>query len=95
MKKEHITCPIEKVTQTLSDTWTLLIIRQLLLNKAMRFCELEKALSGISTRTLTLKLQTLGEEAIVNHEEHYYSLTEKGKQLKPVIAAIEKVSVGF
>lgn len=95
MKSDAVTCPIEKVTRVLSDTWTLLIIRQLLRNTSMRFCELERALNGISTRTLTLKLQTLTEEGVVVHNEHNYLLSEKGKGLKPVIIAIEKVSIGF
>jgi len=83
-------CPIQKLTEILSDGWTILIIRDLL-SSPMRFCELEKSLSGISTRTLTLKLTKLTEEHIVEHNEHLYLLTEKGKKLKPIIHAMEKV----
>lgn len=86
----HINCPIQKLTEILSDGWTILIIRDLL-SSSMRFCELEKSLSGISTRTLTLKLTKLTEERIVEHNEHLYLLTEKGKKLKPIIHAMEKV----
>ena len=86
----HTNCPIQKLTEILSDGWTILIIRDLL-SSPMRFCELEKSLSGISTRTLTLKLTKLTEEHIVEHNEHLYLLTEKGKKLKPIIHAMEKV----
>lgn len=83
-------CPIQKLTEILSDGWTILIIRDLLLSP-MRFCELEKSLAGISTRTLTLKLSKLTDEDIVVNHEHFYSLTEKGKKLKSIISAMEKV----
>ena len=86
----HTSCPIQKLTEILSDGWTILIIRDLL-TSPMRFCELEKSLAGISTRTLTLKLTKLTEEHVIDHIEHLYSLTEKGKKLKPIIHAMEKV----
>lgn len=86
----HTNCPIQKLTEILSDGWTILIIRDLLATP-MRFCELEKSLVGISTRTLTLKLTKLIEEGVAAHHEHLYSLTAKGKNLKPIIHAMEKV----
>ncbi|WCB92667.1 hypothetical protein DSM104299_01365 [Baekduia alba] len=57
-----------------------------------RFCELERSLSGISPRTLSLRLRALEEEGIV--ERHTfgevpprveYSLTPKGVALLPII----------
>lgn len=87
-------CPIQKLIRILSDAWTILILRDLLITKK-RFCELEKSLAGISTRTLTLKLQKLLEEGILEHRESYYSLTKQGKKLKPIINEIEKVGKKF
>ena len=88
------TCPIQKLVRILSDAWTILILRNLLSNKK-RFCELEKSLDGISTRTLTLKLQKLTEEGIIDHVDCYYSLTKQGKKLQPIINEIEKVGAKF
>ena len=57
-----------------------------------RFCELERSLTGISPRTLSLRLRGLEEEGIV--ERHTfpevpprveYALTEKGRALLPLI----------
>ena len=57
-----------------------------------RFCELERSLSGISPRTLSLRLRALEEEGIV--ERHTfgevpprveYALTPKGLALLPII----------
>lgn len=84
----HTNCSVAKTATLLSDTWTMLIIRDLLKQK-MRFCELEKSLEGISTRTLTLKLKRLEEEGIVLKIDLYYILTTRGKKLKKVIDAME------
>lgn len=84
----HTNCSVAKTATLLSDTWTMLIIRDLLKQK-MRFCELEKSLEGISTRTLTLKLKRLEEEGIVGKVDLYYVLTPRGKQLKRIINAME------
>lgn len=89
-KNLHTSCPIQKLTEILSDGWTILIIRDLLISPK-RFCELEKSLLGISTRTLTLKLAKLTHEEVVENKEHYYTLTQKGKALKSVIKEMEKV----
>lgn len=90
----HTHCPIQKITEILSDAWTILIIRDIL-SSPMRFCELEKSLLGISTRTLTLKLQKLVDEKIVENKDHYYTITSQGKHLKPIIDAMSKAGEKF
>lgn len=87
-------CPIQNIIRILSDTWTILILRDILVSPK-RFCELERDLTGISTRTLTLKLQKLVEEGIIEHNDHYYTITKKGNKLKPIIGEIEKVGKMF
>lgn len=77
-------CAIEKTAKILSDKWTMLIMRDVLEGPA-RFCELERSLSGISTRTLTLKLTKLiEEEMIIKNEDGYYETTPKGRGLRAV-----------
>lgn len=87
-------CPVAKLVSVLSDTWTILILREIL-TSPKRFCELEKSLLGISTRTLTLKLQKLIDEEIIIHSDYYYSITRKGLKLKTVIKEIEKIAKNF
>lgn len=85
----HTSCAVSKTATLLSDTWTMLIIRDLL-KSPMRFCELERSLVGISTRTLTLKLKRLEKEKIIHKkDELHYGLTPNGKKLKKVIDAME------
>lgn len=83
-------CPVTAVAGLLSDTWTMLIIHTLLSETQMRFCEIERALLGISTRTLTLKLKTLESRSIVVKTDEGYRLTPFGKTLRPVIRAMEQ-----
>jgi DNA-binding HxlR family transcriptional regulator len=71
--------------------WTLLLIRDLAEGRS-RFCELERSLSGISPRTLSLRLRALEEEGIVERQTFpevpprvEYALTEKGRALLPII----------
>ncbi len=77
--------------QIVCGKWTLLLIRDLAEGHS-RFCELERSLSGISPRTLSLRLRALEEEGIV--ERHTFPevpparrvrLTEKGRALLPII----------
>ena len=87
-------CPIAKVAGLLSDSWTMLIIRDLLRSPA-RFSELERSLSGVSSRTLTLKLKRLMDEGIAAKTGLLYSMTKPGERLGDVIAAMEKCGKGY
>lgn len=81
-------CAIAKTAALLSDPWTMLIIRDLL-RSDLRFCELERQLDGISTRTLTIKLKTLEEQGIIQKLDHGYTITKVGKKLQSVLDAME------
>lgn len=88
------TCPVAKVAHLLSDSWTMLVIRDLLRAPA-RFSELERSLAGVSSRTLTLKLKRLIDEGIVAKDDLLYSMTKPGEQLGDVIKAMEKCGKGY
>lgn len=84
-------CPITGVAEILSDTWTMLIMRALT-ESPKRFSELEKWLDGISSRTLTLKLETLKKrDLIAKSDEGVYQTTDKGRGLK----IIEKAMIEY
>ena len=86
-RKYCTNCPIAQVATLLSDPWTMLIIRDLL-QKGMRFSDLQRSLQGISSRTLTNKIKNLEDKEIVFKKDLYYSLTKKGKRLKKVLDAM-------
>ncbi|MCM2339422.1 MAG: helix-turn-helix transcriptional regulator [Burkholderiales bacterium] len=87
--KLHNNCPVGRVASLLSDTWTMLIIRDLL-KKEMRFSDLERSLEGISTRTLIKKIKCLESEGIVEKEDMHYVITKRGKKLKKIIDAMSE-----
>lgn len=90
MKPGETACPITKVAKLLSDTWTMLIMHALL-SGPKRFCDLERELPGISTRTLTLKLKKLAEEGLLEKlESGMYAATERGKGLRLIESAMKK-----
>ena len=85
------TCPVCRTAEIVCGKWTLLLIRDLAAGSS-RFCELERALEGISPRTLSLRLRALEEEGVV--ERHTfpevpprveYALTPKGEALIPLV----------
>lgn len=90
MKAAEKTCPIQKTAQLLSDPWTMLIMRDVL-EGPQHFCELERSLEGISTRTLTLKLKRLEAEGMLKKTgDGCYSATAKGKGLRSVEDAMRR-----
>jgi DNA-binding HxlR family transcriptional regulator len=91
MKNKETTCPVTKVALLLSDVWTMLIMHALLEGGAMRFCDLERALDGISTRTLTNKLKILEEEGLlIKNESGLYEATKRGKGLRLIENAMRR-----
>jgi len=88
-------CPVAATLGVIGGRWTSLILRDLLIVGARRFQDLQRSLDGIAPTTLSLRLKTLERHGIV--ERRFYSqhppraeyiLTEKGRGLGPVIAAM-------
>ncbi len=86
-----VTCPVYATADLISGKWTILVLRDLAESRC-RFCELERSLTGISPRTLSLRLRALEEQGIVRRESYSevpprveYSLTDKGRALVPLI----------
>jgi DNA-binding HxlR family transcriptional regulator len=90
-KRPAKACPIAKVADLLSDSWTMLVIRDLLAGPR-RFCELERSLDGVSSRTLTIKLKKLVDKRIAAKDDatHCYAITDQGKNLGRIIDAMHK-----
>ena len=89
-------CPVCRTADIVCGKWTLLLVRDLA-EGCTRFCELERSLTGISPRTLSLRLRALEEEGIVERQTFAevpprveYSLTEKGQALIPIIESMRE-----
>jgi DNA-binding HxlR family transcriptional regulator len=84
-------CPVCRTADIVCAKWTLLVVRELDEGRS-RFCELERSLTGISPRTLSLRLRELEQEGIVERQQLpelpprvEYALTDKGRALLPMI----------
>lgn len=82
---------IQSALNIVGDKWSPLLLGQLV-GGAMTFSELETALSGISPRTLSGRLNKLESEKIITrrqynaHPPRYkYELTDKGRELQDVL----------
>ncbi len=82
-------CPVAKASELISERWTLLIIRELVLGTC-RFNEFQRALSRISPTLLTKRLNQLLEAGLLvrksqqGRKGYEYYLTASGKALAPV-----------
>jgi DNA-binding HxlR family transcriptional regulator len=87
-------CTALQTLNMLGKKWSLAMLYQLC-QGSKRFGELQRALPGISPRTLTQRLQELERSGIV-HRRVYdemplrveYRLTEKGRSLRQVIGQV-------
>jgi DNA-binding HxlR family transcriptional regulator len=90
-------CPIQFVVDILGSKWSILILRELW-DQDRRTNELLKALPGISSKTLTVRLRGLEEHGLITRRTYAevpprveYAITAKGKELQPVITALHQV----
>jgi DNA-binding HxlR family transcriptional regulator len=89
----ELPCSVARTLGVVGDRWTLLILRDCFLG-AHRFDEFEASL-GLSPHLLSTRLGKLVEHEILERRpyrerptRHEYRLTEKGRDLYPVIASL-------
>ncbi|MDF2504222.1 helix-turn-helix domain-containing protein [Clostridium sp.] len=90
-------CPIELAISIIGGKWTSLIIRDLLIDKTIRFGDFLRSLDGISPKTLSLRLKELEKSDIITRTVYpeipphvEYSLTTKGKALESIFLELKK-----
>lgn len=95
MHLAHVQCPVTKAAKLLSDTWTMLILHDILQGER-RFCELERSLSGISTRTLSVKLKKLEADKLIQKTPTgSYKATKKGEGIRDIEKAMRKFGEAY
>src|SRR5690606_2255699 len=97
MNDEHRSgCPINLTLEVIGDRWSLLVIRDMIFGNRRHFRELlTRSEEGIASNILADRLRRLVEQGIVTRSDDpthkqkaIYSLTEKGIELLPVLAAM-------
>jgi DNA-binding HxlR family transcriptional regulator len=93
-EREH-NCGMTHTMKVIGSKWTMMILYNLCTG-TKRFGELQRALNGISPKTLTERLKQLEEDGIVNKKIYAqiplkveYSLTEKGVSLRKIINQLD------
>ena len=94
--KQHITgCPVAFGLDIFGDRWTLLILREMMIKGKKTYGDFLKIDEEIATNILADRLKMLESENVVqkirdpeNKRSFLYSLTEKGRDLAPVLIEI-------
>ena len=88
-------CPIRYGSANFGDTWSMLILRDLMFKDARYYADFLNAGEGISTNILASRLTKLETDDVVqkmrdpDHGSRYiYTLTKKGLALVPVMLEI-------
>lgn len=90
-------CPVARALDIIGERWTLLILRDLMLEGPRKFQDLQRSLSAISPNTLSARLKTLEEAGVIErqfYDQHppraEYVLTAKGEALRPTLKALRE-----
>ena len=98
--KQYI-CPMEATSDIIGGKWKAVILYYLF-KGPMRFGELQRLLSPVTQRMLTLQLRELERDGIIHREVYQqtppkteYTLTSFGKSLKPVISTMTEWGIQY
>jgi DNA-binding HxlR family transcriptional regulator len=88
-------CPVEVTLAALRGRWTPLILQEFLRGGGLAFSELAAALPGLSAKVLTERLAQLTDAGVLDRTRTAawpprvrYTLTERGRELTPILAAL-------
>ncbi|AKM07758.1 winged helix-turn-helix transcriptional regulator [Pelagerythrobacter marensis] len=87
-------CPAERTLEFLSGKWRPMVIYWLM-DGPLRFNALQRRLGGVTHRTLSKTLKEMESDGLLSRRDYGeipprvdYSLTEKGRSLRPVLEAM-------
>ncbi|WP_235008550.1 winged helix-turn-helix transcriptional regulator [Candidatus Halocynthiibacter alkanivorans] len=94
-----VSCPMDGLLRVISGPWTTYILWRLATHEIVRFGELKRLVSGISSRVLTERLRKLEDAGLVHRDykptippEVSYSLTERGLEMRDVLNQLNWLS---
>lgn len=97
MKSYGQLCSVAKALDVLGDRWTLLILRELLIQGPSRYTDLANGLPGIASNLLSDRLRNLETSGLVWREAApppvattLFHLTERGRAAEPVLWALAR-----
>ena len=88
-------CPMDITINILSGKWKLSILWHLSNKGIIRFNELQKLLSTVTQKTLTMQLRELERDGIIYRKIYAevppkveYGLTDLGESMKPILSSM-------
>ncbi|MBA2352987.1 MAG: helix-turn-helix transcriptional regulator [Pseudomonadota bacterium] len=88
-------CPVARTLDLIGERWTILLLRDLLLQGPRRFQDFQTSLPGIAPNILSARLKSLEDNGLVRRDLYNdrpprleYVLTDKGKSLGSILKAI-------
>jgi DNA-binding HxlR family transcriptional regulator len=95
-------CRIDRSLKILGQRYALHIMRNMILLKQNRFTQFLNSIEGISTKTLSLRLQQLEEYGLIERKvipgrpaHTVYSPTKKGMDVQRILAEIASFSIKY
>jgi DNA-binding HxlR family transcriptional regulator len=90
-------CEIANIWEVLGRRWTLLILKNFCTKEVIRFNELKRSLSGISSTVLSDRLLDLEREGLLSKKIYpeippkvEYRMTPQARELEPIINELRK-----
>lgn len=86
-------CPVAQAAEVLTERWTLLVLRELLMGST-RFNELQRGVPRMSSSLLSKRLREMERSGLITREPlqgergHAYRLTEAGEALGPLVVSL-------
>jgi DNA-binding HxlR family transcriptional regulator len=100
MKTYNQSCPVARALDVMGDRWTLLLLRELLIQGPCRYTDLARGLPGIATSVLADRLRSLEEAGLISREAApppiattLFHLTEDGRAVEPILVTLGRWSV--
>ncbi len=86
-------CPVQETLGVLGKKWALIILRNIAIYKIQRFNEILKFTPGLNRRTLSMRLDELRDEGIIEVAEKgknfaRWEVTQKGQDVLPILMSI-------
>lgn len=95
--KDFENCGLKKALNMVSGKWKPMILHFLFHYGEYRFNDLWRSMPKVSKKVLSEHLRQMEEQGLIKRRavngfpsEVYYDLSEKGKELGPILAALDK-----
>jgi DNA-binding HxlR family transcriptional regulator len=95
MRSYHEYCAVAQALDVIGERWSLLIVRELMIQGPSRYTDLRAGLPGIATNLLAERLRELEKAGLVRRQEApppvattLFELTERGRELRQVLDAL-------